>query len=83
MWSFIIAKGESNNNLLLFTQYRFFPISEFGRHSPATEDEAFSEFDADSAPSKKQEYSLPQPKCKIYYTKVKKSVFDTMPTSFE
>ena len=30
-----------------------------------------SEFEADSVPSKRDEYSLPPPKCKILYTKVK------------
>ena len=43
---------------------------EGGRHSPDTEDEAVSEFEVDEATSKKEEYSLPQPICQIFYTKV-------------
>ena len=46
-----------------------FNFPEGGHQSPATEDEAVSEFEADSVPSK-QEYSLPQARCKIFYTKV-------------
>jgi hypothetical protein len=49
---------------------RLFLSLEGGRHSPDTEDEAVSEFEVDEATSKKEEYSLPQPICQIFYTKV-------------